>query len=48
MFSGNTGLNTCSPQLLFPASCTVSSAVLVELFIWLHSEALQETDLSEK
>jgi len=48
MLSGKIDLNICSPQLLFPASCTVLSAVLVELFTWLHSEALQETDLSEK
>lgn len=48
MLSGKIGLNTYSPQLLFPASCTVPSAVLVELFTCLLSEALQETDLSEK
>lgn len=45
MLSGEIGLSACS---LFPANCTVPSAVLVELFAWLHSEALQETNVSEK
>lgn len=37
MFIGRISSKACCPQLLFPASHGVSSAVLVKLFILLHS-----------